>query len=188
MRKQLLDLYHIKFGVMLPGNNGQCFQNQELGAAFCSAVNDWQKAEWTGKELRLKGSIVVPYENAPAAVAEIERLADDPTFVQLMFENRSSEPYGQRRYWPIYEATSEAGLPIGMHAFGFGGYPVTGSGWPSYYIEDMVAHAQSCMAQLTSLVIEGVFERFPQLRILLIELGLPGCHLLDGASTNCGSS
>jgi len=27
---------------------------------------------------------------------------------------------GRRRYWPIYEAAEEVGLPIGVHAFGFG--------------------------------------------------------------------
>ena len=56
---------------------------------------------------------------------------------------RTAEPPGQKRYWKIYEAAAAANLPIGVHAFGFGGYPVTGSGWPSFYIEDMVGHAQS---------------------------------------------
>ena len=58
-----------------------------------------------------------------------------------------------------------------MHAFGFGGYPVSGSGWPSFYIEDMVGHAQSAQSFLTSLVIEGVFERIPNFKLVLIESG-----------------
>ena len=56
---------------------------------------------------------------------------------------RTASPPGQKQYWKIYEAAAAANLPIGVHAFGFGGYPVTGSGWPSFYIEDMVGHAQS---------------------------------------------
>ena len=48
---------------------------------------------------------------------------------------------------------------------------MTGGGWPSFYIEEMVGHAQCCQALLTSMVIEGVFERFPRLRLVLIEAG-----------------
>ena len=47
------------------------FQNREFGAGVASAMNRWVEAEWL-IEPRLKGSIVVPYEDADAAVAEIE--------------------------------------------------------------------------------------------------------------------
>ena len=106
----------------------------------------------------------MPYEDADAAVAEIERWAGDPRFVQVLMVTRTANPPGQKQYWKIYEAAAAAGLPIGVHAFGFGGYPVSGSGWPSFYIEDMVGHAQSAQSFLTSLVIEGVFERIPELQ------------------------
>src|SRR6266498_3679042 len=78
---------------------------------------------------------------------------------------------------PIYAAAERARLPVGVHAFGYGGYPVTGTGWPSYYIEEMVGHSQCCQSLLTSMVIEGVFEHFPNLKVVLTEAGfawLPG--------------
>ncbi|MFX4705258.1 amidohydrolase family protein, partial [Acinetobacter baumannii] len=81
-------------------------------------------------------------------------------FVQVLLLSRNVEPLGQRRYWPIYEAAQEVGLPIGVHAFGFGGNPITASGWPSHYIEEMVGHSQCQQTALASLVLEGVFERF----------------------------
>ena len=71
----------------------------------------------------------------------------------------------------IFEAAAANDLPVGIHAFGFGGHPVTASGWPSYYIEDMVGHAQSAQSFLTSMVIEGVFERLPDLKVICIETG-----------------
>ena len=144
MQKQLLDENNIQLGILNPtGDNGASFQNREFGAGVASAMNRWVEAEWL-IEPRLKGSIVVPYEDADAAVAEIERWAGDPRFVQVLMVTRTANPPGQKQYWKIYEAAAAADLPIGVHAFGFGGYPVTGSGWPSFYIEDMVGHAQSC--------------------------------------------
>ncbi|TCR63167.1 amidohydrolase family protein [Bosea sp. BK604] len=172
LKRDLLDANNIELGILnATGANGQGFQNLECAAAYCTAVNDWLIEEWTAKDPRLKASIIVSYEDAPAAVAEIERRAGDERFAQVMLLSRTAEPLGRRRYWPIYEAAERHGLPIGIHAFGFGGYPITGGGWPSYYIEEMVGHSPACQALLTSLIVEGVFARFPKLRVVLIEAG-----------------
>jgi len=172
MRTQHLDPNNIELGILnaitpAPG----AAQNPDLGAALSHAINQWQVAEWTSKEPRLKASIVVPYEDGPASAAEIERWGGDENFAQILLMSRTAEPLGQRRYWPIYEAAARHNLPIGIHAFGYGGYPVTGSGWPSYYIEEMSGHSQCCQSLLASMVLEGVFERWPTLKIVLIEAG-----------------
>ena len=184
MRTHHLNPHNITLGVlnMIRPHPGS-FQNGFLADALCQAMNRWQVAEWTQPEPRLKGSLLVPYEDGEASAREIARWAGHPDYVQVLLLSRTAEPAGQKRYWPIYQAASEAGLPVGIHAFGFGGYPVSGSGWPSFYLEDMVGHGQSCQTMLTSMVFEGIFERFPKLRIVLIEAGFawlpPLCWRLD---------
>ena len=37
------------------------------------------------------------------------------------------------------------------------------------YIEDIVGHARSCQTFLTLMVIEGVFERIPDMRLVPVE-------------------
>jgi hypothetical protein len=171
MQAQHLDPNNVTLGILNPLDAGQGVSNPELSAALCHATNEWQVAEWTSKDQRLKASIVVPYEWAEEAAAEIRRWAGHKDFVQVLLLSRTAEPLGNRRYWPIYEAAAEANLPVAVHAFGYGGAPITSAGWPSHYIEEMTGHAQSCQAGLASMVIEGIFERFPGLRVIMVEAG-----------------
>ena len=172
MQEQHLDVLPIEYGILncLYPKVGEQL-NEEYGAALARATNDWQVAEWLEKDSRLRASIVVPYENAEFAAEEIDRVGDHPGFVQVVLLPRTKEPLGKRRYWKMYEAAERHNLPIGIHFAGLGGNPITSSGWPSYYIEDHTVMSMAFQAQVISLVSEGVFERFPSLRVVLMEGG-----------------
>jgi predicted TIM-barrel fold metal-dependent hydrolase len=146
-------------------------RNPYFSAAAARAINDWLRSEWLERDERLRASLCVSTLDMDAAVAEIERLGADTRFVQVLLPVRSDTPYGNVRYHPLYEAATRHDLAIGLHAWGRAGSAPGVSGFTATYMEDYLANSQIVQTQLVSLVSEGVFERFPELRVALIECG-----------------
>lgn len=168
LRHQLLDAFDVDFVTLGPFTATYTI-NAELSAAIARATNDWQLEAWIARDDRLCGGICVPFEAPDLAVQEIERRAGHDDFIQVYTVGRTMEPLGRRKYWPIYEAASAAGLPISFHGYGWGGHPTTGASWASYYLEDHAVISSDMSHQLASLVFEGVFDRYPDLKIVVVE-------------------
>ena len=172
LRTQALDRFNPSYAICNVVWGAQAAFNADLSAALCRAVNDWLVEHWLAHEPRLRASIVIPYNDAELAVEEIERRAPDKRFVQILMLTGSEMPLGRRQFWPIYRAAEKHGLPIGIHAGSTGRHATTYTGWPSHYVEEYAAQAQAFQGQLLSLLYEGVFIKFPALKIVLIESGV----------------
>jgi uncharacterized protein len=170
MREQLLDGMNVRWGILNFLTSLEDQLNEDWAAAMARAMNDWQIDAWLDREPRLKASIVVQAQNPEYAVAEIERLGSHPGFVQVLMPNRTGEPLGRRKHWPIFEAAARHGLTIGMHTNDSWRIPPN-SGWYSYYLEDHTLLSATTQSQLASMALGGVFARFPDLKVVCIEGG-----------------
>jgi predicted TIM-barrel fold metal-dependent hydrolase len=146
-------------------------RNPHYATAMATAVNAWVRDEFLARDDRLRAGLVVSTLDIPAAVEEVDRLAADGRHAHILMPVRNDAPYGNRVYHPLYEAATRHGLPIALHAWGRGGNAPTTTGVTSTYLEDYASNAHIAEVQILSLVAEGVFAAYPDLRVAFLECG-----------------
>lgn len=150
--------------------------NPHLARAFVRAANDWTLERWLARDPRLHALVLVSNQTPEDAIAEIERLAPNPQIAGvLMAANPMSKPFGHPIYHPIYRTAAEHDLPVVFHA---GGDAVpeartahNGGGPVSTYAEYATLAPQAFMTHLVSMIVQGVFVRYPTLRVLVAGTG-----------------
>ena len=172
LKDRHLDLFRPSAAIANCIYGGVALHSEDMAAVVCTAVNDWIAAEWLDRDPRLRASIVVPLNNPDLAAEEIERRAADPRFVQVLMLAMGEQPLGKRAHWPIYAAANRHGLPIGVHAGSLYHHPALAGGYGSYFLEDYVAQAFGFENCVLSLVSEGVFAKFPELKFVFMESGV----------------
>jgi len=170
-RRQLLEGEGVSIAILngltqmsnMPGN-------YDFARALASAYNDWQIEYWLDKEPRLRGSIHIVADDPALAAREIDRAAAHPQMVQVFLPTISDRQYGDPRYWPIYEAALRNDLVVTFH---HGVHSKTGLGYPRTWFEwHSMTPPHSGQNQILSLIGNGVFEKFPELKAVFLECGV----------------
>ncbi|MGI9306891.1 MAG: amidohydrolase family protein [Gammaproteobacteria bacterium] len=148
--------------------------NGHYAAALAAAHNDWLAERWLARDSRLYGSVIIAPQDPPAAAAEIRRLGKNPRFVQAVASSCSTLPYGDPFYHPIYEACADTGMPFAIHVGGNGGINTAphANGAPRYFIEHHVLQCQPAQTHMLSMIMNGVFGKFPGLKFIIVECGI----------------
>lgn len=173
----LLDEYDLEFAVLDTDVSFGYMLGPDLnyGAALASATNDILVHDWLTADSRYRGSLLVSPLDPEQAAREIDRLGDHPQVVQVIMPSAARMPYGQAYYDPIYRAAVRHNLPVAIHPGTEGtglSYPPTPAGYPTTYFEWHTGLVCNYIGHLISLVTEGVFERFPSLRFVMMEGGV----------------
>lgn len=148
-----------------------------LSEAIVQATNDWMTERWLGGgDDRLLGSILVPTQ-LPDAAAEVRRAGAHPRVAAVqMGGNAIGKPFGHPLYHGVYEAAHDLGLVVVIEAGCDASVDTLSShsaaSPPTSYTEYHVLATQSLQTHMVSLIAQGVFERFPRLRVLFIGGGL----------------
>lgn len=171
LQQHVLDPWRTEVALVNTAYGVDSLRHPDWAPALARAVNDWLIAEWLDRDPRLVGSMVVPARDPAAAAAEIERVGAHPRIVQVTMPVRSERLYGQRVFWPVYEAMTRHDLVMGLSWGGTTEDAPTPTGYASWYAEEYAAEIQLYGAQMTSMIYEGIFQKFPGVRVTMLESG-----------------
>jgi predicted TIM-barrel fold metal-dependent hydrolase len=175
MRDQLIDRYKLDYAI-LTGDaviDASTLANTHYACALASAYNDWQIENWLSLDPRLKGSLFVVPSDPHAAAEEVRRVGAHPDMVQVYLATGSQRPFGDRFYLPLWEAAAELNLPVAIHPGAQGG--VNARPWcgpPTFFWEMHALLCETGMGHMASVIAQGIFERFPGMRLVLVECGV----------------
>lgn len=176
MREHLLDKHDITIAILTGEEALECstLANPYYASAIARAFNEWQIHEWLPRDPRFKTSMMVAPQDPEGAAAEIRRIGEHPDIVQVLLSHGSFRPYGDPFYHPIWAAAAEVGLPVAIHLGGQGGinYQPIGSGPTTFYWTTHALLCQPAMTHVASAIAHGVFEKWPEMKFIVIECGI----------------
>jgi predicted TIM-barrel fold metal-dependent hydrolase len=144
----------------------------ETAALLMMAYNMWFTKNILGKTGRIKTMLGLPFEDPDKCLDTIRRYHDHPDVLGfLVTSQRPGVGVHQNQYMPVYAELERLGMPIGFHAG-----PSWGDSMTSTMNRFTSVHAMSfvtCnMTHLTNWLMNGIPERFPNLKTIWIESGL----------------
>ncbi|MCW8129231.1 MAG: amidohydrolase [Planctomycetota bacterium] len=174
--RTLLDPYGIDIALLTGGVYGfSTHPDPDYAAAVCSAYNSYMIEHWLPKDPRFRMAINVATQDAALAAEEIARVGSHPGVCAALISSATQHPLGQRMYHPLFAACEKYDLPLCLHPGSEGtciSNPPTAAGYPTRYLEWHTGISCTFQAHLVSLVCEGVFQKFPGLKIVLVEGGV----------------
>ena len=146
--------------------------NRDLNIAVARAVHDWNADTWLTYDERLYGVVAPPLSVPEEAAREVRRVGVHPRVVACLLAGTPwNVPFGDPLFHPVYEACADLGLHVHVHpAVASSDRPA--AGMSSYATEYATFQSHDAMHHITSLIVNGVFEKYPNLRFVIKEYGI----------------
>ncbi|MEP7105540.1 MAG: amidohydrolase family protein [Chloroflexota bacterium] len=149
----------------------------EVEVELARAYNRWLVDRVLPASPRIKTMAYLPLSDPDASVEFIEEFADKPGVLGFMVTAVRYQPIHQNRFVKVFAALNERSLPVAFHS---------GPNWSDKPFEQLNrflgVHALGfpfyAMIQLTNLVLNGIPERFENLKLIFMEAGQAWVQLL----------
>jgi predicted TIM-barrel fold metal-dependent hydrolase len=172
------EVLYTSMGMLLFG-----LDDAELRSACFQAFNDWAGEYCSQYPQRLIGTGTVTLEDIGAAVKELERCAKKGLRGVLIWgAPPEDKPYSDPVYDPFWAAAQDLDMPLSLHI-------LTGRRGPRFsrrhVLRGYMTLPQEIQLSFADLVLGGVFERFPRLKLVSAENDISWlphfCYRIDHA-------
>jgi uncharacterized protein len=145
--------------------------NPDLAIYACRAYNDWLHDRYMKADERFKGMALIPLQDVDAAIEELRRAVQILGMQGAVLPSNSRpNQLGAKLFWPIYAEAERLGCALALHGgchdrLGFDDTNVVA-------VANALGHPVGQMSAMCSIIVNGVFDRFPGLRIAFLEGGV----------------
>ncbi|WP_336136692.1 amidohydrolase family protein, partial [Natronomonas amylolytica] len=173
---ELVEPFHIDYPILNTISGISRLPSTDLAVELMRAYNDVLIEKFLDPT-DFHGCALITTQDPEAAAEEIERVGDEDQIVGLfIYATTPDTPLGDSSYDVIYEAAEKNDLAITFHAGAATSFqyqfPIQNQGLEQFLEVHTLTHLWSQTLALTSLVVEGVPEKFPDLNFVFLEAGI----------------
>ncbi|HEY6368876.1 MAG TPA: amidohydrolase family protein [Candidatus Binatia bacterium] len=169
---QFLEKTGLEYSVLYP-TEGLAYGQVVFPAwatAYAKAYNDWLADKYLKFSNKLKAVALIPMQDVLSAVAELRRAVKDLGMAGAMLPSNGLNPHlSAKHFWPVYEEAERLDCALAVHGgcygdLGFNNYTV----FPATRALGMPF---PLAIAATGMMVDGVLDAFPHLRIGFLEGG-----------------
>ena len=145
--------------------------SRDWAIELARAYNNWMYDTYLVKGRRFGAVGLIPLQEPKEAVVELRRIVEELGMCGAMLPSTGAGmPHlGSEQYWPIYQEAERLGCALGIH----------GGAHESMLMDDMspyapvnaLGHPFGQMVSFAGIIFNGVFDKFPGVRIGFLEAG-----------------
>lgn len=143
-----------------------------LANAICQAFNNWLEAYCQTHPSRLRPTAQLPLHNVELAILEAKRAVNDLGAVALVLPSNpvKGRPLYDPSYYSLWATIQDLNVPVAFHGIQLAYQEHLGSRYiENFALLHAAAHPVELMLSLGSMLLGGVFERFPHLTAVFLE-------------------
>lgn len=176
VEEDLVEAFHIDHPILNPLIALSKMPDADLAVELMRARNDILVEKFLA-DSDLRGLAILAPQEPDKAAEEIDRIADEDGIVGLFVETIGQHPpLGDPSYDIMYRAAEDNGLHIALHggaATGFKyDFPQQNQELSEFLEIHTLAHLWQQSLAFTSLLVQGVPEKFPDLNFSFLEAGI----------------
>ena len=139
--------------------------NPRIELALCRSYNRWMADIWSKAKDRLRWAVQLPLMTLDKALDELRWARGNGACAVFMRGLETNHTLHDPYFFPLYEEASRLDMPIGIHS-GIGNFAVNDAmGGEPFRVAKLVV-----IGGFHSMILRGIPERFPALRIGAIEV------------------